>query len=435
MIAKTKHLQIKKGRGIHLPFRELPAPKYVYIPVDNTRSKLSELSVEEGQHVYIGTRLGQRHASFFDQPIFSSVSGTYVGKEKRLYRNNKVIEFLKIENDFKDEKDPACKGRSEEQMDQLNKEELAVLMKYFAGVGLGGSSFPNYIKLQTKAEIKMILVNGVECEPYMATDYLAIKEQSAEIIKGMKLLKRVFGCHDVRLCVKPIHPELKPIFEEELAKEPDSEVRFQFVKDYYPQGWEVAMIKEATGIEVLPGKLPMDYGVLDFNVSSVIQIYHAAKESLPIIDRYVCVQGDAIKDPCIVKARVGTPFTELIEAAGGYVESDKPKMLILGGPMMGATVSDDTGVTTRTVTSLIVDYVQEYEEAPCIRCGSCVLSCPVHLRPVDIMNAMKVMPVDKDRVKALTPLACMECGLCTYSCTSKIKILDYIRRAKIVAKL
>ena len=94
-----------------------------------------------------------------------------------------------------------------------------------------------------------------------------------------------------------------------------------------------------------------------------------------------------------------------------------------------------SGVTTRTVTSILVEYLKEYEELPCIRCGSCVLSCPAHLRPVDIMNAMKVIPVDKDRVKALTPLACVECGLCTYSCTSKIKILDYIRRAKVVARL
>jgi electron transport complex protein RnfC len=139
--------------------------------------------------------------------------------------------------------------------------------------------------------------------------------------------------------------------------------------------------------------------------------------------------------PCNLRVRVGTPIKSIIQLAGGYKDPDKPKVFILGGPMMGASLPSDDCIITKTVTSIIVlNYALEKVE-PCIRCGSCVLSCPVGLQPVQIMNAMKVTPVDKDRVKALHPLNCMECGLCSYSCTSKIPLLDYVRRAKIIAKL
>jgi electron transport complex protein RnfC len=125
----------------------------------------------------------------------------------------------------------------------------------------------------------------------------------------------------------------------------------------------------------------------------------------------------------------------LIEQCGGYKNPNMPKVFILGGPMMGASESDEDCICTKTVTSIIVlDHVEHKEEA-CIRCGSCVLSCPVGLQPVTIMNAMKHTPVDKAKIKMLNPLKCIECGLCTYSCTSKIHVTDYIRRAKTIARL
>ncbi|MCF0113519.1 MAG: SLBB domain-containing protein [Bacilli bacterium] len=192
-------------------------------------------------------------------------------------------------------------------------------------------------------------------------------------------------------------------------------------------------VKAVTNREVKPGGIPSGVGANVVSTRTAYAIYQACYEGKPVIERIVTVAGSAMKEPVNALARVGTPFQFLAEQCGGFVK--QPRKINLGGPMMGASVSDDTGITTRTVTSLIVDYKEEYVEQPCIRCGSCVLSCPMDLRPVDIMLAMKVSPVDKDRVKALKPLNCMECGLCTYSCTSKIKLLDYIRRAKPFAKL
>ena len=174
---------------------------------------------------------------------------------------------------------------------------------------------------------------------------------------------------------------------------------------------------------------------MNVNVTTAYGIYQNVKFNKPVIERNVSIGGDGITHPANFRVRVGTPIKSLIEACGGYKDPEKPKVFILGGPMMGASLPNDDCIITKTVTSVIIMNEEKYKEQPCIRCGSCVLSCPVGLQPVQIMNAMKAAPVDKDRVKALSPLTCMECGLCSYSCTSKIPLLDYVRRAKIIAKL
>ena len=130
---------------------------------------------------------------------------------------------------------------------------------------------------------------------------------------------------------------------------------------------------------------------------------------------------------------MGTAIQDLIPLCGGYKNPEKDKIFILGGPMMGASVPNDDIIISKTVTSIIILDKTDYKENPCVRCGSCVLSCPTHLEPVQIMNAVKSL--DKERIKKLNPLKCIECGLCTYSCTSKIQVTDYVRRAKLVAKL
>ena len=195
------------------------------------------------------------------------------------------------------------------------------------------------------------------------------------------------------------------------------------------------MIKTATGIDVPSGVLPAKLGVLVFNVTTTAGIYDAVKHNLPVTDRFIAITGEGIAHPSNFSVRVGTPIKTLIEKCGGYKNPETPKVFILGGPMMGASIEDDDCIATKTVTSVIVLDKKDYVEEPCIRCGSCVLSCPTGLLPLQIMQAMKAMPVDKERVKALNPLKCIECGLCSYVCTSRIPVTDYVRRAKVVAKL
>ena len=432
MIAKSRIIQDNRGLyAMEVKSLELKAPEYVYLPLTNSRCPKAESLVKEGDHVLLGQKIGVRHAAWFDQNIHSTVSGEVVGIEKHGYRNGKVVEAIKIKNDFKDEKDPSIKEKSDEEIAKLTREEITELVKDCSMVGLGGSSFPTFVKFQTKDPINTILINGIECEPYLNADQRLMAEKTEMLIKGLHLLQQAFGTKDIRVCVKAKHVELCEQLKEAFAKDNQGIVLSE-MENFYPQGWEVAMIEKATGIRLASGELPAKRGIIDFNVTSVIGIYMAVKFHQPVYERYMAIQGDGIKSPSNVRVRIGTLLSEVIAQCGGYTD-DSNKVLILGGPMMGSAIPTDDTICTKTITSLLVFNEKPVELNPCIRCGSCVLSCPANLEPASIMKA--VMAVNKEGVKALHPERCIECGLCTYSCTSGIRVTDYVRRAKIIAKL
>jgi Na+-translocating ferredoxin:NAD+ oxidoreductase subunit C len=435
MIEKTTHIADTKGLLGQLPTLNADVPPFIFIATDNARCGKSEVYVKEGDHVNCCQVIGMRHAPYFDQPIHATVSGTFVGYEQHYHRSGKLVNFIKIQNDFKDTLDPSVKERTPEEIAQLTKADITQIAKDCASVGLGGSSFPTYVKLQTDAPIKTILINGIECEPYITADHRIMLEQPEDLIEGIQYLQQAFHCHDARICVKSKYRDLRQVYKDFLRRYPESGITLCPVGNFFPQGWEIAMIKSATGINVPAGQLPSKYGIINFNVSTVIGLRQSIRYNKPVIERDIAITGDGINYPSNFRVRVGTPIKSLIERCGGYKDPEKPKVFILGGPMMGASLPSDDCIITKTVTSVIVLNYLPAREEPCIRCGSCVYSCPTGLNPVLIMNAMKVVPVDKARVKALNPLKCIECGLCSYSCTSKIPVTDYIRRAKIVAKL
>jgi len=433
MIAKTRHIKDTKKLIGSLPAVRYVDPKYLYAATTNARCNSFELYIKEGEHVNCCQPIGMRHGPFFDQPIHSPCSGTFVGFEKHYHRNGKLIDFIKIENDFKDTFDKSCFKRTPEEIAKLTKEDITNIVKDCALVGLGGSSFPTYVKFQTQKKIDIILINAIECEPYITADHRLMLEFPNRVIDGIKYAMQAFDCKKAYICIKSKYKDIKTVYEQLLKEHEGSGIELCCVGNYYPQGWEVEMIKNATGIQLNPGELPSNRGIIDFNVSTIVGLYKAIKYNMPVVKRFVTVTGDGINFPKNFRVRVGTSIKDLIPLCEGYKNPDKEKVFILGGPMMGASVPSDDCIITKTVTSIIIFDKMEFKEEPCVRCGSCVLSCPVHLEPVQIMNAVKV--ADKERIKKLNPLKCIECGLCAYSCTSKIQVTDYIRKAKIFAKL
>lgn len=432
MILKTTTIHDNKNELAILPNIRVPVPDFLFVPLSNTRCQKAEITVKEGDPVFIGTRLGLRHGPFFDQPFFSTVSGVYRGLEKHGYRNGKLIDYLKIENDHKDAKDPGLKTRSDKELENLTLNDLVSIAKNKALVGLGGSSFPSYVKFNTKNSIKTILINGVECEPYMTSDQRFMLDHAESIIKGIRLMMRAYSCHDARIAVKAKHQDVIEHLRKSIAALGENEIVVSPLKDFYPQGWEVAMIKSILHINVLPGHLPSEYGVIDFNVATVASLYEAAKDDLPVLERYVSVYGEGIAKPSNFIVRIGTPISELVKLSGGY-QGEGKKVLVLGGPMMGGAIPNDDCITSPTVTTLLVLDFTLYQAEPCIKCGSCVMSCPEGLKPLFIMHLMTLKGFSEEKMKLLPklePMKCVECGLCTYCCTSKIPLLYYIREAK-----
>ena len=433
MIAKVKHIKDTKNLTGLLPAVRYTQPKYVYIAMGNVRCPNAELYIKEGDYVFYSQVIGIRHASFFDQPIHATCSGTFVGLEKHYHRSGKLTDFIKIENDGLDTIDPTLKMRTPEEIAALTKDDMVEILKNCACVGLGGSSFPTYVKFQTDKPINMILVNGIECEPYITADHRLMLEYPYRVCEGILYAMQAFGCKHAKICIKSKYKDIKRVYKQVLKEYVGSGIELCCVGNYYPQGWEVEMIKNATGIQLKPGELPSNRGILNFNVSTMVGIYKAIKYNIAVNKRFITVTGDGINYPKNFRVRVGTSIKDLIPLCGGYKDPEKEKVFIIGGPMMGVSVPSDDIIVTKTVTSIIVLNKTEYKEEPCVRCGSCVLSCPVHLEPVQIMNAVKTL--DKPRIKMLNPLRCIECGLCSYTCTSKIPVTDYIRKAKIIAKL
>ncbi|MCR4910969.1 MAG: RnfABCDGE type electron transport complex subunit C [Bacilli bacterium] len=433
MIAKTRHISDTKNLTGSLPAIRYVDPKFLYLPLTNARCTKYEIYIKEGEHVNCCQMVGKRIGPFFEQPIHATCSGTFVGIEKHYHRNGKLTDFIKIENDFKDTFDPEVKTRTPDEIAKLTKEEITEIIKNCALVGLGGSSFPTYVKFQTDKPIHMILVNGIECEPYITADHRLMLEFPYRVMDGLKYVMQAFNCKHAKICIKSKYKDIETVYRQVIKEYEGSGIELCLVGNYYPQGWEVEMIKNAEGIQLNTGELPSNQGIMNFNVSTMVGIYKAVKYNMPVIKRFITITGDGIKFPKNFRVRVGTSIKELLPLCGGYKNPEKDKVFILGGPMMGASVPNDDIIVSKTVTSIIVLDKMDYVEEPCVRCGSCVLSCPVHLEPVQIMNAVKTL--DKERIKKLNPLKCIECGLCAYSCTSKIQVTDYIRKAKMIAKL
>ncbi len=429
MIKKSRYVSDYKSLDKTLPSISFVTPVEVFIHLQNNRCKTYDIYVKEGDKVRLGEVIGMRHGGFFEQPIHSTISGVVGSVSKKFHRTGRKVDVIEIKNDFHDTFHESIVDRTDSVIEKLTQDEMVEIVKENGLVGLGGSGFPTYIKLATKDKIDTVVINAVECEPYLSNDYRRILENPTEIIEGLKYIMQALKAKKGLIAIKSKKTSLYQILTQVLAtRYKDLNVEVVKLGNHYPQGWEIEVFKWALDINIPHGELPTKYGVIGFNVSTTFGIYNAIKHNLPVYERHFTVNGDAVKFPQNILVRVGTSVKKLIELSGGYDETAGEVLVVIGGPMMGvSTVSDDV-VVSKTTTSVLIFKNAEYKEEPCVRCGSCVYSCPVHIEPVQIMNAVKRN--DKDLMKGLEAFKCIECGLCTYVCTSKIHVTDYVRKAK-----
>lgn len=427
MIMKTRNIPDNKLALKNLPITRYVDAQYLYYPITNQRCPEGETCVIFGQFVKVGEEIGTRRGAFFEQPIHATCSGEVLGIEKKYDVAGKLVDCLIIKNDYKYELHESITPRDAETIKNLTREDFINIAKDKGLVGLGGGGFPTYIKLSTDYEIDTILANGIECEPNLISDYALIMSFPEQLIEGLIFAMRAVNAKNGVIAIKHTQSELIKRLDFTLSHYPNHNIKVVAVGSHYPQGWEVEAMRSALGVDVPQGKLPMEYGVLNFNVSTLKSFHTAVVDDLPVLKRYFVLSGEGI-NPMHFRTRIGTNIQDLIEQSGGYLSPELDKTLILGGPMMGSNVTSDDVVITHTLTSMIIENGISYDEDPCISCAACVYSCPVQIQPVQIMNALKLG--DKEFLKDLSVDKCIECGLCSYVCPSKIHLTEYMRQGK-----
>lgn len=424
--------------GVHPPenklsagaaIEELPLPKMVTIPISQHIGAPAEPVVERGQEVKVGQVIA-KSKGFVSANIHASASGK-VGKVEEVM-DSSGFKRLAINIRVKGDEWEEGIDRSPEIVREitLSREEIIQRTLDCGIVGLGGAAFPSHVKLSVpkgkKAEY--LILNGVECEPYLTADHRLMLEKSEEIFIGAQILMRAI---DVEKCIIGIE-ENKPDAIEKMAQLTAQypQITVQPLKVQYPQGGEKQLIKAVLDREVPSGGLPIDVGAVVHNVGTTYAVYQAVQKNKPLIERVVTVTGKSVQKPSNFLVRIGTPVADLLEAAGGMPE-DTGKMLS-GGPMMGKALTDTSVPVAKATSGILLIPDNEAARQPsqvCIRCGKCVDVCPMGLEPYLLMTQSQRKMFEETEQNRV--LDCIECGSCVYECPSSRPILDWVRMSKV----
>ena len=411
-------------------------PPKVIIPLQQHLGGPAQSVVEVGATVTKGQKIGEA-SGFVSANIHASISGKVTEIADYLYPNplGRTSPSVVIESDGKDEWTDAIKPYVEEPDDLfsgielLSSQQILDIIRDAGIVGMGGASFPTHVKLSIPPgkKIDTIILNGVECEPYMTPDHRLMLEEPGKVVHGLRIIMKATGVSKGYIGIESNKPDAIRAMTEEAKREVNIGVAPLKVK--YPQGWENMLIKVILNREVPPGGLPLDIGVVVCNVGTTAAISDAVRVGYPLIERAISVTGPGIKQPKNLRVRIGTPFSDLIEQCGGF--NGTPKKLIAGGPMMGFAMFDMNVPVVKGTTNILIfsdKDVGSWESQACIRCGRCVDVCPVGLVPR--MIGLLSQKGRFEDAEEYFPLDCKECGCCAYACPAKIPLVQLIQFAK-----
>ncbi len=416
--------KLSAGKAI----QNIEIPAEVSIPLAQHIGVPGKPMVKRGDKVKVGTLIG-KSAGFVSANIHSSVSGTVKKIDKVFdasgYRRDAVI--IGVEGD--EWEDPI--DRSETLIKECNLSQKEIIDKIASAgiVGMGGAMFPTHVKLMpppgTKAEV--LIINGVECEPYLTSDHQLMMEKTEEIIIGTTILMKALNVSKAIIGIENNKKDAIDKFTQYATSY--AGISIQPLKERYPQGGEKQLIDALIKRQVPSGALPISVGAIVQNVGTTFAVYEAVQKNKPLVERIVTVTGKEVKNPCNVRSRIGISFKTLIDFAGGLPQNTGK--IISGGPMMGKAVAyTDIPVTKGTSGILIIPSSKARRKAPsdCIRCAKCIHVCPMGLNPTLLMNLSEYSVWDRAEKNHITD--CIECGSCSYTCPANRPLLDYIRLGK-----
>ena len=422
-------------RGIHpddckkltseIPIKELQPGKIMCYPLNQHLGAPLNPLVSVGDEVLMGQKIADSD-SFLTAPLHSSVSGKVVEIGMRMHHSGAKVPTIVIENDGLDT--PAEKINTKS-LDELSPKEIIKIVHDAGIVGMGGAGFPTHVKLSPPVdkEIKYVIVNGAECEPYLTSDHRVMLEEPDDVLFGLTAVMKIFSLKEGFVAVEENKPDAISVLEEKAKNY--SGTRVLTLKKKYPQGAEKQLIYAVTKKEVPSGGLPADIGCMVLNIDTITAIARAIKNGTPLYRRIVTVSGGAIKNPQNFKVRIGMCFDDLIEEAGGFLS--EPAKIIYGGPMMGVS-GVSTAVPVVKGTSAFLAFtekeVQKTAESACLRCGRCVSVCPMGLMPAEL-SVMSIKG-EIESVMRYNALDCIECGSCSFVCPAKRHLVQAIRVGK-----
>ena len=412
-------------------------PKQAIFPLSQHIGAPAKPVVAKGDKVKVGTLIAEA-GGFVSAPIYSSVSGTVFKVDTAIdatgYRKPAII--INVEGDEWEESiDRSDALELVKNHPELTPEEIVARVKKAGVTGMGGAGFPTFIKLTPPptAKAECVIINAVECEPYITSDYRLMMEHPDEILVGLELLMKAAKVTTGYIGIETNKPKAIELLTQKCAEVfQNSEYNVEVVplKQRYPQGGEKQLVDAVIRRQVpAPPAIPVNVGAIVQNVGTAYAVYEAVMKNKPLFERYTTVTGKKLAHPGNFLVRMGTPMRELIEACGGMPEGDSK--LLAGGPMMGkALTSVDVPICkgTNSVTILSDDDAHRKEAQPCIRCAKCVSVCPMGLEPylLATLSEMKQW----DRAEGEDIVSCIECGSCQFTCPAHRPLLDNIRQGK-----
>lgn len=410
------------------PVKELPIPKQVCVMVSQHLGAPSQAIVQKGDKVKVGTVLTSNEA-FLSAVVHSPVSGTVnkIADIPDASNYPKPAIFIDVEGDEWEE----SIDRSPEIKREITMDAAAIVQKVkeMGIVGMGGACFPTHVKLMPPkdATAEFLLLNGVECEPYLTCDYRLMLDHAEEILIGASILMKALNVQKAIVGIEANKPKAIEHMRKMAAQFPGISV--QALKMKYPQGAEKQLIKALTGRAVPSGKLPINVGCVVDNVATCYAVYQAVQKNMPLVQRMVTVTGPSVAEPTNFWARLGTPVAAFMEAVGG-VPQDTGKV-ISGGPMMGKAITSTEVSSVKGMSGILLLPEKEAHRLPlypCIRCGKCVDACPMGLEPYLI--ASTTMAKAFDQTEKARVMDCIECGCCQFTCPSNRPLLDCLKLGK-----